>query len=73
MDKLTSLKDQLKQLETGLHPEYMRRIRRLEQIYDDRLMLDEAFLAFEVLQLLYCLLFICILKLLIIQFTYIID
>jgi hypothetical protein len=47
-DKLASLKDQLIQLETGLHPEYLRKIRRLEQIYEDRIVLNESFLAFEV-------------------------
>jgi Sin3 histone deacetylase corepressor complex component SDS3 len=46
-DKLASLKDQLIQLETGLHPEYLRKIRRLEQIYEDRIVLNESFLAFE--------------------------
>lgn len=47
-DKLASLKDQLIQLEAGLHPEYLRKIRRLEQIYEDRILMDESFLAFEV-------------------------
>lgn len=46
-DKLDSLKDQLIQLQNGLHPEYMRKMRRLEQIFEDRILLDEAFLAFE--------------------------
>lgn len=47
-DKLASLKDQLVQLEKGVHPEFLRKIQRLEQIYEDRIILDEAFLCFEV-------------------------
>ncbi|CAG2163655.1 unnamed protein product, partial [Oppiella nova] len=46
-DKLATLKDQLIQLEAGLHPEYVRKIRRLEQLYEERVLLDEVFLAFE--------------------------
>ena len=47
-DKLATLKDQLNQLESGLHPEYIRKMRRLEQIYEERVLLDEVFLQFEV-------------------------
>ena len=47
-DKLATLKDQLNQLENGIHPEYVRKMRRLEQIFEERVLLDEVFLAFEV-------------------------
>ncbi|CAG2104816.1 unnamed protein product [Medioppia subpectinata] len=46
-DKLATLQDQLKQLDKGFHPEYVRKIRRLEQLYEERILLDEVFLAFE--------------------------
>ena len=45
---MATLKDQLKQLESGVHPEYVRKIRRLEQTYEERVLLDEVFLQFEV-------------------------
>ena len=48
-DKLATLKDQLVQLEAGLHPEYVRKLKRLEQIYEERVLMDEVFLAFEVI------------------------
>lgn len=47
-DKLASLKDQLNQLEQGIHPEYLRRIKRLEQVHQDRILLNEAIYSFEV-------------------------
>lgn len=47
-DKLATLKDQLMQLEAGLHPEYVRRLRRLEQMFEERKLLEEVFLEFEV-------------------------
>lgn len=47
-DKLATLKDQLAQLESGRHPEYIRKLKRLEQIYEERVLMDEVFMAFEV-------------------------
>ncbi|XP_053212003.1 sin3 histone deacetylase corepressor complex component SDS3-like [Panonychus citri] len=46
-DKLASLKEQLKQLEDGTHPDYIKRLEKYEQEYDDRLILNEAFLDYE--------------------------
>lgn len=46
-DKLANLKDQLRQLDNGTHPEYVKRIKRVEQMHDERMLLNEAFLAFE--------------------------
>lgn len=46
-DKLANLKEQLRQLENGTHPEYVKRIKRVEQMYRERLELNDAFLAFE--------------------------
>ena len=46
-DKLANLKEQLRQLENGTHPEYVKRIKRVEQMYQERLLLNDAFLAFE--------------------------
>lgn len=47
-DKLANLKDQLKQLDDNIHPEYVRRVKRIEQAYKERIFLNEAFLCFEV-------------------------
>ncbi|RWS14889.1 sin3 histone deacetylase corepressor complex component SDS3-like isoform X2 [Dinothrombium tinctorium] len=47
LDKLNNLRDQLMQLEEGTHPEFLRKIKKLEAIYQERLWLNEAFLAFE--------------------------
>jgi Sin3 histone deacetylase corepressor complex component SDS3 len=46
-DKLANLKDQLKQLDDNIHPEYVRRVKRIEQAYKERIFLNEAFLCFE--------------------------
>lgn len=42
-DKLASLKRQLEELKTGSHPEYLRRVRKLEQQYKERLRLNEIY------------------------------
>jgi len=47
-DKLANLKEQLRQLEQGAHPEYMKRMKKFEQEYQSRLFLNEAFLELEV-------------------------
>jgi Sin3 histone deacetylase corepressor complex component SDS3 len=40
-DKLANLQIQLQQLQEIAHPEYARRVRRLEQQYDERIRLNE--------------------------------
>ena len=35
-DKLAYLKQQLEQLEQGLHPDYQRKLKKLETVYKDR-------------------------------------
>ena len=47
-DKLATLKEQLVQLDTDVHPEYLRRVKKIEQAYSDRILLNEAFLSYEV-------------------------
>lgn len=47
-DKLASLKKQLQQLKDEIHPEYVRRLKRLEQIYQDRLIINEVFQTYEI-------------------------
>lgn len=42
-DKLTSLKRQLVELKNGNHPEYVRRLKKLEIQYKDRLRLNEIY------------------------------
>lgn len=46
-DKLANLKKQLQQLQDGSHPEYERRLKKLEQAYKDRLILNEVFQTYE--------------------------
>ncbi|XP_015789523.1 sin3 histone deacetylase corepressor complex component SDS3 [Tetranychus urticae] len=46
-DKLSSLKEQLRQLDDGVHPDYVKRLKKYEQEYQDRLILNEAYLAYE--------------------------
>lgn len=46
--KLSALHEQLAQLDDCIHPEYMKRLKRLEQMYQDRIHLNEVFLNFEV-------------------------
>lgn len=47
-DKLANLKEQLKQLVSNVHPEYLRRVKKIEQAFNDRIILNDAFLEFEV-------------------------
>lgn len=47
-DKLAVIKEQMRQLETKTHPEYLRRVKKVEQQYQERIHLNEAFLSFEV-------------------------
>ncbi|GFW71884.1 hypothetical protein TNCV_3220601 [Trichonephila clavipes] len=42
-DKLANLKKQLKQLEDGVHPDYLKRLKRLEQNFQNRQLLNEVF------------------------------
>lgn len=35
-DKLAYLKQQLEQLEQGLHPDYLRKLKKLETVFKDR-------------------------------------
>jgi len=46
-DKLNTLKEQLRILENETHPEYVKRVARVKQVYEERLFLNEAFLSFE--------------------------
>lgn len=47
-DKLANLKKQLKQLEDGVHPDYLKRLKKLEQNYQSRQLLNEVFERIEV-------------------------
>lgn len=47
-DKLSGLKKQLQQLKEGCHPEYNKRMKKLEQVYKERLKLNEVFYKFEI-------------------------
>ncbi|KAG8196244.1 hypothetical protein JTE90_023800 [Oedothorax gibbosus] len=47
-DKLASLKKQLKQLEDGVHPDYMKRFKKLEQQYQARQLWSEVFERVEI-------------------------
>lgn len=42
-DKLANLKKQLQQLEDGIHPDYLKRLKKLEQNYQSRQLLNEVF------------------------------
>jgi len=46
-DKLHNLKEQLKQLEDGTHPEFLKRFKKIEQVYKERIVFNEAFLTYE--------------------------
>ena len=46
-DKLATLKEQLRLLDNNQHPEYAKRVVRVKQVYEERLFLNEAFLAYE--------------------------
>lgn len=47
-DKLATLKKQLKQLEDGIHPDYMKRLKKLEHTYQTRQLWNEVFEKVEV-------------------------
>ncbi|GFY70077.1 sin3 histone deacetylase corepressor complex component SDS3 [Trichonephila inaurata madagascariensis] len=47
-DKLSNLKKQLKQLEDGVHPDYLKRLKRLEQNFQNRQLLNEVFERVEI-------------------------
>lgn len=47
-EKLANLKKQLQLLKDGLHPEYQKRMKKLEQSYNERLRMNEIFYAYEV-------------------------
>lgn len=47
-DKLANLKKQLQQLEEGNHPDYLKRLKKLDQNYQTRLLLNEVFERIEV-------------------------
>lgn len=46
-DKLAVLKDQLSQLNDGIHPEYVKKLKTLEHQYEERMFLNDAYLAVE--------------------------
>lgn len=46
-EKLSSLKELLRQLDDNTHPEYLKQVALVKQLYEERLQLNEAFLAFE--------------------------
>lgn len=47
-DKLGALKEQLKQIDEGTQAEYTRKLRLIEGQYEERLLLNDAFLAVEI-------------------------
>lgn len=47
-DKLSNLKKQLEQLKNDIHPEYIRRYRKLETQYKERLRLNEVYRDFSI-------------------------
>lgn len=47
LDKLSNLREQLYQLDAGVHPEFLRQLKRVEMQRQDRLMLNEAFQLYE--------------------------
>jgi Sin3 histone deacetylase corepressor complex component SDS3 len=47
-DKLGALKEQLKQIDDGTQAEYARKLLMIEHQYDERLLLNDAFLAVEI-------------------------
>jgi len=44
---LAYLKQQLDQLEQGLHPDYQRKLKKLETVFKDRLLLNEVWKEYE--------------------------
>lgn len=47
LDKLSNLREQLYQLDAGVHPEFLRQLKRVELQRQDRLLLNEAFQMYE--------------------------
>lgn len=47
LDKLSNLREQLYQLDAGVHPELLRQLKRVEMQRHDRLLLNEAFQMYE--------------------------
>lgn len=47
LDKLNNLREQLYQLDAGVHPEYLRQMKRIETQRQERLLLNEAFQIYE--------------------------
>ncbi|PRD32553.1 UNVERIFIED_CONTAM: Sin3 histone deacetylase corepressor complex component SDS3 [Trichonephila clavipes] len=47
-DKLANLKRQLKQLEDGVHPDYVKKLRKLEQNFQKRQLLNDIFKRVEI-------------------------
>ena len=47
-DKLAQLKKQLVQLKEGTLPEYMKKMRKIDQQYKERLRVNEIWLQYEV-------------------------
>jgi len=47
-DKLAYLKQQLEQLEQGLHPDYLRKLKKLETVFKDRILLNEVWKEYEI-------------------------
>lgn len=47
LDKLSNLREQLYQLDAGVHPEFMRQLKRVELQRQERLLLNEAFQIYE--------------------------
>ena len=47
LDKLSNLREQLYQLDAGLHPEFIRQLKRVEMQRQDRLLLNDAYQLYE--------------------------
>lgn len=47
LDKLSNLREQLYQLDAGVHPEFLRQLKRVELQRQERLLLNEAFQIYE--------------------------
>lgn len=47
LDKLNNLREQLYQLDAGVHPEFIRQLKRVEMQRQDRMLLNEAFQFYE--------------------------
>lgn len=47
LDKLSSLREQLYQLDAGIHPEFLRQLKKVELQRQDRMLLNEAFQIYE--------------------------